>query len=163
MRCHSELTLGALTVPVGTPCEIQIKTILQHAYSELTHDTIYKPKVDATPKMRRTAAKSMALIEATNDYFQQVVSRSLNLSDQNKTATDEMAEVYRKQIGKEPETTRAEGLLLEAFDIDAIKRMPELLTIFLSNKQFLKNEFPKSAIQTAVPATGNFSGLYVGT
>jgi putative GTP pyrophosphokinase len=87
----------------------------------------------------------MALIEATNDYFQQVVEQVAEFVGPNKTATDEMAEVYRKQIGKEPETTRAEGLLLEAFDIDAIKRMPELLTIFLSNKQFLIKRISEKA------------------
>lgn len=56
-------------VPEGLPCEIQIRTLLQHAYSEVTHDTIYKPSVRTTPEMKRAAAKSMALIEATGDYF----------------------------------------------------------------------------------------------
>ena len=60
-------TLG---VSVGTPCEIQIRTILQHAYSELTHDTIYKPGgVKPPPAAERLVARSMALIESTDDYF----------------------------------------------------------------------------------------------
>jgi putative GTP pyrophosphokinase len=56
-------------IPEAIPCEIQIRTLLQHAYSEVTHDTIYKPSVRTTPVMKRAAAKSMALIEATGDYF----------------------------------------------------------------------------------------------
>ncbi|WP_323034898.1 RelA/SpoT domain-containing protein [Pararhodobacter sp.] len=50
-------------------CEVQIRTLLQHAYSEITHDTLYKPAIQTTPAMKRAAAKSMALIEATGDYF----------------------------------------------------------------------------------------------
>ena len=59
-------------IPADIPCEIQIRTLLQHAYGELTHDTIYKPNIRATPVLKRTAAKSMALIEATSDYFSTV-------------------------------------------------------------------------------------------
>ena len=50
-----------------------MRTLLQHAHSELTHDTIYKPSVVQTPAMLRAAAKSMALIEATGDYFEELV------------------------------------------------------------------------------------------
>lgn len=59
-------------IPPNIPCEIQVRTLLQHAYSELTHDTIYKPSVTATSKMKRAAAKSMALIETTGDFFNEV-------------------------------------------------------------------------------------------
>src|ERR1019366_6806543 len=61
-----------VVIPSDIPCEVQVRTLLQHAYSELTHDTIYKPNVRATPLLKRAAAKSMALIEATSDYFSSV-------------------------------------------------------------------------------------------
>lgn len=67
VRPDADTMLGDVRVPAGTPCEVQIKTILQHAYSELTYDTIYKPQIQATPVMQRNAAKAMALLEATND------------------------------------------------------------------------------------------------
>lgn len=60
------------SVPIGTPCEIQIRTLLQHANSELTHDTIYKQSTMVNPKVRRSVAKSMALIETTDDIFEAV-------------------------------------------------------------------------------------------
>ncbi len=53
----------------GTPCEVQLRTLLQHAYAELTHDTIYKSKVRTEPEVHRTIAKSMALMETTDDLF----------------------------------------------------------------------------------------------
>ena len=52
-------------------CEIQIRTILQHAYAEISHDTVYKKSSVDNPKVRRMLASSMALLEATNDKFNQ--------------------------------------------------------------------------------------------
>ncbi len=82
------LEFEGISIPADIPCEIQIRTLLQHAYSELTHDTIYKPNVRATPDLKRSAAKSMALIEATSDYFssvnkviQRVLADTKKLSD----------------------------------------------------------------------------------
>lgn len=60
-------------IPVGASCEVQIRTLLQHAHSELTHDTIYKPKTTAKPEVKRTVAKSMALIEATDEFFEKAI------------------------------------------------------------------------------------------
>ena len=65
------LYLGTL-IPANTPAEIQIRTLLQHAYSELTHDTIYKPNTAATPDVKRYVARSMALIEVTDNIFSKV-------------------------------------------------------------------------------------------
>src|SRR3546814_12228521 len=38
---------------LGTPCEVQLRTLLQHAHSQLTHDTIYKPKTIASSHTKR--------------------------------------------------------------------------------------------------------------
>ena len=55
-------------IPEGTTCEVQIRTLLQHAYAELTHDRIYKGKV--VPKsVERLVARCMALMETTDDMF----------------------------------------------------------------------------------------------
>lgn len=114
----SAIRVGDHLVPAGAPCEIQIKTILQHAYSEITHDTIYKPRVNAAPDLHRAAAKSMALIEATNDYFEQVLGKVSEIISGDRTVTDALAEVYRSAIGNEPSPSKAEGLLLDAYKDD---------------------------------------------
>jgi putative GTP pyrophosphokinase len=121
VRCRSELKIDSMLIEPGTPCEIQVKTILQHAYGELTHDTIYKPTVTATSQMRRAAAKSMALIEATNDYFKHVVEEVDKIISPNKMLTDNLSRLYVERVKHAPEVTRAEGLIIEAFkdDIDA--------------------------------------------
>jgi putative GTP pyrophosphokinase len=72
VRLKSDLELDGIVVLAGTPCEIQIRTLLQHAYSELTHDTIYKPNTSVSPLVHRSIAKSMALIETTGAFFSEV-------------------------------------------------------------------------------------------
>jgi len=50
-------------------CEIQIRTLLQHAYAEMSHDSAYKGPYKNDKGIIRHLAKSMALMEATDDYF----------------------------------------------------------------------------------------------
>jgi putative GTP pyrophosphokinase len=72
LRSRLPIQFEGTRVPADLPCEVQVRTLLQHACSELTHDTIYKPNVQSTPSLKRAAAKSMALIEAASDYFSAV-------------------------------------------------------------------------------------------
>lgn len=50
-------------------CEIQIRTLLQHAFAEVSHDSTYKGPYKNDKGILRHLAKSMALMEATDDYF----------------------------------------------------------------------------------------------
>lgn len=77
VRAKHEITFNEEKVNTNTPCEIQVRTLLQHAYAELTHDAVYKAKTLVQPSVHRTVAKSMALIETTDDFFS-AVNQSLN-------------------------------------------------------------------------------------
>lgn len=50
-------------------CEIQIRTLLQHAFAEVSHDSTYKGPYKNDKGILRRLAKAMALMEATDDYF----------------------------------------------------------------------------------------------
>jgi putative GTP pyrophosphokinase len=50
-------------------CEIQIRTLLQHAFAEVSHDSTYKGPYKNDGEILRRLAKAMALMEATDDYF----------------------------------------------------------------------------------------------
>lgn len=76
IRNKEEISCGDDIILEGTPCEIQIRTLLQHAYAELSHTTIYKKNIDVNPLVKRKLARSMALIEATDELFKEV-QRSL--------------------------------------------------------------------------------------
>ena len=135
--CKGDRAISGIDVRDGTPCEVQVKTILQHAYSELTHDTIYKPRVDATPAMKRAAAKSMALIEATNDYFEDVTKQVSAVTSPERAATAALIPLYQKAVGLEPQTARLEGLLLDAFQIDDLEKITSEVANMLEKSNFI--------------------------
>lgn len=72
VSAKSDINSNNVIIPTGTPCEIQVRTLLQHAYSELTHDRVYKSNFDPTGDIKRTVARSMAFLETTDEYFQKV-------------------------------------------------------------------------------------------
>lgn len=108
-------TVGAASHPFVAVIKAETQTGLQHAHSELTHDTIYKPSVVQTPAMQRAASKSMALIEATSDYFEELVKQIREAVGPNKSLSEEMTALYKELIGTAPDPTKAEGLLNDAY------------------------------------------------
>lgn len=141
VRARGDKTIDGIAVKSGTPCEIQVRTILQHAHGELTHDTIYKPSVVETPEMLRAAAKSMALIEATSDYFQQLVQLIEEAVGPNKSLTLQLAELYLDVVGIQSDPTKAEGLLSEAYS-DILGATQDLapLEAFLKEKTYVAKQ-----------------------
>lgn len=115
VRAARDITLGLVTVPKGTACELQIRTLLQHAHSELTHDTIYKPKKDASPDIKRTVAKSMALIEAADDFFEQVMRDLKSASKPVRDAIDALSRAYVRHVGIHPEAEKSNVVVLDEF------------------------------------------------
>jgi ppGpp synthetase/RelA/SpoT-type nucleotidyltranferase len=72
----NDITWENIRVPSGVPCEIQIRTLLQHAYAEMAHDSDYKPSIKLPEEdrkhIRRSLAKGSALIETTDDVFKEI-------------------------------------------------------------------------------------------
>lgn len=137
VRPDTAIEEDGTVIPAGTPCEVQIKTILQHAYSELTHDTIYKPQIDATPVMQRNAAKAMALLEATNDYFELVAKDVSQALASVRDVTSRLSELYRHVTGLEPKPSLLEGLLVGAYEPHAPDDYMREVTDLLDRKPFL--------------------------
>jgi putative GTP pyrophosphokinase len=71
-RAKADLSATELLNPIA--CEIQIKTLFQHAYSEMSHSTVYKGPYRQDTELLRTLARSMALMEAVDGYFQDMYS-----------------------------------------------------------------------------------------
>jgi ppGpp synthetase/RelA/SpoT-type nucleotidyltranferase len=73
---QAPLVYEDVNIPAKFSCEIQIRTILQHAYAEMAHCTDYKPSISLSEadqkKVRRSLAKGSALIETTDDVFKEI-------------------------------------------------------------------------------------------
>lgn len=127
-----------LEIPADLPCEIQVRTLLQHAYSELTHDTIYKPSVATTPEMMRAAAKSMALIEATDDYFSEVVGIIREKERSAREIEADLTVEYRALTGREPTSSPLNTQLVDHYKGFAGSNFAASLRDWLEKKPYIK-------------------------
>ncbi|AWH44520.1 hypothetical protein [Stenotrophomonas sp. ZAC14A_NAIMI4_1] len=50
-------------------CEVQVRTLLQHTMAELSHDAIYKASQDPPSQALRLVARSIALMETTDELL----------------------------------------------------------------------------------------------
>lgn len=138
LRSKAGLLFDGIDIPEGIACEVQIRTLLQHAHSELTHDTLYKPKITAKPSVKRTVAKSMALIEATDEFFEQAI-KDLALADKpQRQLLDYLTSAYQKGTSIKPGQERSNQLVIDAFmellpDDDTIGHIEE----FLQSKSYI--------------------------
>lgn len=79
-------------------CEVQIRTLLQHAYAELVHDSIYKPVGRVPPKAERQVARSMALMETTDELFCNTMKLLTDTNKPRNDFLDDLTSLYREKI-----------------------------------------------------------------
>ncbi|WP_240223202.1 GTP pyrophosphokinase [Rheinheimera hassiensis] len=116
VRPKTDLTSNGSTIKAGTPCELQIRTLLQHAHAELTHDAIYKSKRTVKPKVHRIVAKSMALIETTDDFFSEA-TRYLNYGPlQEHNILTELDNVYFLLTNIKPSNQKSSLVIWDTFE-----------------------------------------------
>jgi ppGpp synthetase/RelA/SpoT-type nucleotidyltranferase len=89
---NGEQSFDGVTIPPDTPCEVQIRTLLQHAHSELSHETTFKPTVRVPNNVRRLIARCMALIETTDYSFQEAVNTVEKRSQVMRAFSDPLGE-----------------------------------------------------------------------
>lgn len=145
VRSKADLNHEGVEIALGTTCEIQVRTILQHAYSELTHDTIYKPSVKAEPDVKRAAAKSMALIEATDDYFAEVRCKLELAQAPGRQVAAILEREYLAFTGLQPEPSPLDTLLVDHFGQWAKKDFEAELAILLAEKPFISDNIRERA------------------
>jgi len=76
--------------------EIQVRSILEHAWAEIEHETVYKSGVDFPADVKRRFASVMATLEILEREF-------LALTGERDAITDEHLESYNKGNGKSVE------------------------------------------------------------
>lgn len=95
------LTLPGLKRFKGLKLEIQIRTILQHAWAELEHDLGYKHEISIPEKLKRSFTRLAALLETADIEFDrlkdQIMKYSEELSDRIKSEPNEI-EINRDSL-----------------------------------------------------------------
>ncbi|RDI10574.1 GTP pyrophosphokinase family protein [Comamonas sp. AG1104] len=117
LRAAKDVEYEGIVVPQNTPCEVQIRTLLQHAHSELTHDNIYKrdSAKEVSKEVQRAVAKSMALIEAVDDYFLHAVRALEEATKVERDALLGLQKIYEQHIGMPSKPTKSDQMVLDAF------------------------------------------------
>lgn len=101
-RPKRPLACGGVTVPVEIVCEIQVRTLLQHAYAELAHDTTYKTSFSVDREVSRQIAKSAALVEATDEIFVYANVKVQAASAELRRVNELTVSAYHRKIGLMP-------------------------------------------------------------
>jgi mutator protein MutT len=118
--------------PSGVPpeflnlkAEIQVRTIAQHAWSDIGHDRVYKADCDIPDYWKREANRISALLEAADEAFARLVKGIDAYHDHSRQSpTDEAArrqlalwDVVRRKLPKHPSpASRAARLAFELQD-----------------------------------------------
>jgi hypothetical protein len=78
---------------IGMKCEIQIRTVLQHAWAEIEHDIGYKSEITIPKEMRRSFSRIAGLLEIADKEFEDI---RLNLAEYRKSVTQQ---IENQEIG----------------------------------------------------------------
>lgn len=81
----------------GMSCEIQIRSVLQHAWAEIEHDTGYKSEKPIPRELRRSFSRIAGLLEIADKEFNNIRKE---LSEYKKEATEKISkeEFLNKEI-----------------------------------------------------------------
>ncbi|WP_445359561.1 GTP pyrophosphokinase [Microbulbifer sp. ANSA005] len=153
VRAKETITHNGVEIIPNTPCEIQIRTLLQHAYAELTHDAIYKAKTLVKPEVHRTVAKSMALIETTDDFFSDVNNRLNVNTEENLSFQLKLDALYEEYTGLNSiAAQKSSTVILDVFSKIINKELHSTIRKFLKRETYLadviKNEVIKNPFYT---------------
>lgn len=121
-------------------CEIQIRTILQHAYAEVSHDTVYKKHVEKSTAVKRRLASSMAFIEAADEKFIQIYKEMDMMDDIYTKLQNHLISLFRSYISdfkQDAYDISLSSLLLELLDEQELKEVEENIEIFSHTNQTL--------------------------
>lgn len=117
-------------------CEIQIRSLLQHAFAEVAHDTVYKGPYSSNSKLVRLMSKAEALMEVTDEYF--CSAYNLMGTDYEITFLNRLTELASVEFGhKFDKKTIDQALTKDIFEKLEVKKVnfDDIQTILISEKK----------------------------
>lgn len=99
----------------GLKCEIQIRSVLQHAWAEIEHDLGYKSEIAIPKRIRRNFSRLAGLLEIADKEFQEIRS----------SLQSYQSEAMEKVKSEEFQDAEIDAILLEAI----ITSNPDIATL----------------------------------
>lgn len=95
-----DIEFNSQKIPKGVKCEIQVRTLLQHAFAVTTHDTLYKPNASNIPsRAHRFMASSMALMETADHLMCETMELVNHEASIQKMLYQNLKDIYIKNFG----------------------------------------------------------------
>lgn len=135
-----------IIVPADMPCEVQVRTLLQHAYAELAHDTLYKPTVSVEPEVSRQLAKCAALVETTDEIFMTVNQAVEKASTEIRRVAEVASAAYKSLVKADGmKDRRLASVVLDAYRTQLGEITEESLGNFLKENDFISGKIRERA------------------
>ncbi|MBV7307290.1 RelA/SpoT domain-containing protein [Acinetobacter sp. CWB-G5] len=150
LRPKEVFTYDGVEIHPSTPCEVQIRTLLQHAHAELTHDAIYKSKKIAEPLVHRTVAKSMALIETTDEFFCKVTEQLNSGPLTELKIVEQLDSLYLTLTDLQPNNQKSSLSIWDAFEAYINDSLIDDIQKFIKKNPYIsliiKEKYTKNSI-----------------
>ena len=128
-----------------------MRTLLQHAYAELSHDRIYKPSGTIDKEAVRQVAKSAALVETTDEIFVAVNERLQAANSEIQRVHELLCGVYSATIGISGNAdSRFSNVLLDPYREQLPSITSESLKTFLAENDFITGKIQERAPLSAL-------------
>jgi hypothetical protein len=126
----------------GLKCEIQVRTILQHAWAEIEHDIVYKSNEDIPFELRRKFASLAGLLEVAdrefetlrldeiklrNEIQQTVQNKNLAISIDLESLTFYLERFHNETIKNNQQVSRL-NRLIQSKNISTLEALNKILT-----------------------------------
>ncbi|MEX0597021.1 MAG: RelA/SpoT [Candidatus Paceibacterota bacterium] len=144
IRLKNNVNYEGIEISSDLSCEVQIRTLAQHAYSELTHDMIYKSRLQAKPEVQRAVAKSMSLIEIIDSIFMEVHMTITEESRDYDSMFNELTIIY-EGIQSPNVQERLNFFLLDTFKSDWEGISISSLKKFIEEKPFIADKIKEKS------------------
>ena len=97
IRNKEDFPCGDINVPKGIACEVQIRTVFQHAASSFSHHYAYK-KGYCSSEFEREIARMVALAEIVDEWYAKVAKKIGSLDDPGNRAYGALEKYYKKNV-----------------------------------------------------------------
>ena len=119
-------------------CEIQVRTLLQHAYAETSHDTVYKKGHSNSPVVLRSLAMTMAFLETADDKIRKIYKETQSVTTPKTALIELMVEIYSGYVPTYNDADYDAGIterLLSLFEEEFYSQTVAELRQFISDNE----------------------------
>ena len=119
-------------------CELQVKSLAQHAWAKINHDTTFKGPFETDGKVSRTMAKIMALSEVADDYYVRVIDYMDQEENIQRQFINSLLEISEGELNYKFDKSLTDGILTkDLLDNIDYKQFPvdEVRHVTISNKE----------------------------